>query len=90
MRSALAKFGEVTDLIVRKGKVGAYAFATMGNLSAAESAVAASPLSVGTDSCQVEFRRSKPRAAGSADKGNNTTKKKKKKRRRKVGETGLP
>ena len=61
VRAALGAFGEVTDVAVLEGKLGAFAFATFADQACAEAAVAAAPLSVGGDSCSIEFRRSQPR-----------------------------
>ena len=61
VRAALSAFGEVTEVAVLNGKLGAFAFATFADQAGADAAVAAAPLSVGGDSCSIEFRRSRPR-----------------------------
>jgi RNA recognition motif-containing protein len=77
VRAALSAFGEVTSLVVRTGKLGAFAFATFVEQSSADAAVASAPLSVDGDSCGVEFRRTQPRDPTQG-------RKKRKKRTRKV------
>ena len=87
LRAVLETFGTITSLVMRSGKVGAYCFAEFSEQSAAEAAVAASPLSVGSDACDCEFRRSTGKAVGknNKNKNKNTSKSKKKKKKKKGG-----
>lgn len=61
LRAALSQYGNVVDLFIKIGRGRAtFAFASYEDVASAVLVCEASPIIVGSDSCTVEMRRSKP------------------------------
>ena len=58
LRAALTNFGNITDIFIKRQS--AFGFASFDSVAAATAACSASPITVGQDTCNVLFRRSKP------------------------------